>query len=93
MSVQTGNKILKHPYTGNEYRKRKFCMVILSFLTRYIPSAGQMTDITCRFRIISTLGSVEPARIVGGQLLRIVTADVKLEFRNNLLFLVPEFVF
>ena len=50
--------------TGNAFRKRQFYFVILSFLTCYITSAGQVNDITCRSRIINILGSTEPVGIV-----------------------------
>ena len=44
-----------------------------------------MNDITCRLRIISTLGSAEPARIVGGQLFRIVTVKSKQNLKRSLI--------
>ena len=66
VSPQTGSEIFNLLCTGNENRKLKFWLVILGFLTWKITSTSQIDAIMCRFRIINTLGSGEPARIVGG---------------------------
>ena len=77
---QTGSVILELIYTGNENRKRELWLVILGFLTWKITSTSQQDAILCRFRKNNTLGSAEPARIVGDQLFRSVSVKGPIEY-------------
>ena len=77
-SAQTGNEIFKIACTGSENRKLKFQIGKLVFSHRRITSAPKIGVIRCRFLIIDTLGSTEPAGIVRDKLFGSVSVNGKL---------------